>query len=337
MIKKDNSVYVIAEIGGNHEGSFEQAKALLHDAISSGADAIKFQIYTGETLVNREVDPDRVKHFDKFALKLDQYLELSDICKENKVDFLASVWSEDLINIFKERMPFFKIGSGDLTAFPIIKKIVNTKKPIIISTGLADMDEIRRTVDYIYNCNQIYKNKGMLGILQCTSMYPIPNSEANLSVISSIRNIFPEVSVGYSDHTEGVDAVEFAISLGAKIIEIHFTDDRKNKIFRDHKVSFTSHEIQKLIKKSKIIIEMIGNGQKSPTYSEINSEHIISFRRGIYPRSNFPKGHVFTEDDFISLRPCKGIPASDIALFIGKKCQRDLRKLEIIQKTDFSD
>ena len=104
MIKKDNSVYVIAEIGGNHEGNFEQAKVLLHDAISSGADAIKFQIYTGETLVNNVIDPDRVKHFNKFALTLNQYLELSDICKENKVDFLASVWSEDLINTFNQHL-----------------------------------------------------------------------------------------------------------------------------------------------------------------------------------------------------------------------------------------
>ncbi len=335
MIKEGKDIYVIAEIGGNHEGNFEKAKSLLGDAISSGADAIKFQIYTGDTLVNEMVDPDRVKHFNKFALKLEQYLELSDICKANNVDFLASVWSEDLIDIFKDRMPFYKIGSGDMTAFPIIKKIANTQKPILISTGLSNMDEIKKTVNYIYQCDAMYKNKGMLGILQCTSMYPIPDSDANLSVINSIKNNFPGVLVGYSDHTEGIDAVEVAVSLGAKIIEVHFTDDRKGKVFRDHKVSFTSKEIKRFINKSKKIIEMMGDGYKRPASSEINSGHVVSFRRGLYPKSDFKKGHTFSEDDFVSLRPCKGVSASDVGLLVGKKCQRDLRRLEIIDKSDF--
>jgi N,N'-diacetyllegionaminate synthase len=335
MIKKDNTVYVIAEIGGNHEGSFEKCKVLLKDAISSGADAVKFQIYTGDTLVNKAVDPDRVKHFDNFALKLEQYLELSEICKANGVDFLASVWSEDLIELFKDRMPFYKIGSGDMTAYPIIKKIANTKKPILISTGLSNMAEIENTVNYIYQCDEAYKDKGMLGILQCTSMYPIPNSEANLSVIVSIEKNFPNVTVGYSDHTEGVEAVEVAVALGAKIIEVHFTDDRTNKVFRDHKVSFTSKEIRRFICKTREIIEMMGDGCKQPTNSEIESGHTISFRRGLYPKSDFKKGHVFSGSDFISLRPCKGVSASDIELFTGKKCNRDLRRLEVIEKSDY--
>lgn len=335
MIKKDDSVYIIAEIGGNHEGDFQQAKSLLNKAIQSGADAIKFQIYSGDTIVNKKVDPDRVKHFDKFALQIEQYLELYEICKKNSVHFLASVWDEKQIDLFKDKMPFFKIGSGDLNAFPIIKKICNTQKPILISTGLSDFNEVKKSIEYIYKCDDIYKKKGMLGVLQCTSMYPIPNEDANLNVITTLKNNFPDTIVGYSDHTEGLDAIEIAVSLGAKIIEVHFTDDRKGKIFRDHKVSLTSLEIKNFIKRSSEITKLLGSHDKKPTNSEVISDHITTFRRGLYPRFDFEKNHIFSENDFICLRPCMGISASEYQSLIGKKNRRKLKQLEVLDKSDF--
>ena len=262
MIKNDGSVYVIAEIGGNHEGNFEYAIELCLDAIKAGADAVKFQIYTGETLVNKKLDPDRVEHFNKFSLSSNQYQELASICQKNNVDFIASIWTEEDIEEFESRMPFFKVGSGDLTAYPILARIVKTKKPILLSTGLASIEEIQSTVDFIHRLDPIYQKKNMLGILQCTAMYPIPDTDANLSTITKFKTLFPNALIGYSDHTVGTYAAEIAVALGAQILELHFTDQKENRSFRDHQVSFTSPEIVELKKRLQIISDLLGDGDK---------------------------------------------------------------------------
>ena len=136
----NDDIYIIAEIGGNHEGNFDKALDLLHQAADAGAQAVKYQIYTGETLVNISQDPDRVKHFDKFALSESQYEELAIECQSRNVDFCASVWSENLIEKFSNYLPYIKVGSGDLTAYPILTKFAKINKPIILSTGLATID-----------------------------------------------------------------------------------------------------------------------------------------------------------------------------------------------------
>jgi N,N'-diacetyllegionaminate synthase len=330
MIKKDGSVYVIAEIGGNHEGNFEKAKELLIDAASSGADAVKFQVYTGETLVNKKIDPERVKHFDRFALTTDQFLELADMCKKRNVDFIASVWDIDLIELFADKMPFYKVGSGDLTAYPIFKKIATLGKPILLSTGLANMDEVIATVKYICSCNRVYKKKNMLGILQCTSMYPIPDEDANLKVITEFQKIFPDTVIGYSDHTEGTYAAEIAVALGAQILEVHFTDDKDNRSFRDHKVSFTSKEIRALLQKLNRIKNLLGDGIKKPMQSEIDSGHISSFRRGLYASAELQNGQLIEDCDVIALRPNQGVSANMIEEIINKRTGSELYKNDSI-------
>jgi len=331
---KDNQVYVIAEIGGNHEGNFDKAIELLHLAADAGADAIKYQIYTGETLVNELEDIERVKHFDKFALEESQYVELAKECESRDIDFCASIWSENLIEKFSNFMPFIKIGSGDLTAYPILSRISKTNKPIILSTGLSSMIEIQNAVKYICSINKNYEDPSMLSILQCTSMYPIPDSDANLSVISSLKKIFP-YSIGYSDHTDSTYAAEIAVALGAKVLELHFTDNKESNTFRDHLVSFNSNDLLGLRSKINTILELLGDGEKRPMESEINNGHLKSFRRAIYPTRNIYKGEIVSEKDFIALRPNHGLSAEKIISIIGKKAKRDLNKLEKISISDF--
>jgi N,N'-diacetyllegionaminate synthase len=334
MINKCRGVYIIAEIGGNHEGSFKKAKELLVDAIDSGVDAVKFQVYTGSTLVNSKVDLDRVKHFDKFALTTRQYLDLADICNNFNIDFLASVWDENQILLFSDRMPFYKIGSGDLTAYPLLKIISKTGKPILLSTGLSNLEEVKASVSYIIKCNPIYKNKGMVGVLQCTSMYPIPDSDANLKAISLFKKEFPLLVVGYSDHTVGGYAAELAVTLGAKILELHFTDNKKDRKFRDHQVSFTNLEIKSLINKINKINLLLGECIKKPMSSEIESGHVISFRRGIYFNKDMKNGDMISATDLVALRPCYGIPAEKFEDLIGKKCNKNIKKLEVLKIAD---
>lgn len=321
-----DDVFVIAEIGGNHEGDIDKARKLMHLAIDAGADSVKFQVYTGDTLVNINEDPDRVKHFNRFALTDEDYISLATECIALGADFNASIWNERQINLLDPYMTFYKIGSGDLTAYPLLKAVVLKKKPIVLSTGLSSFDEIHETIRYICSLDEIYLNKSMLSIMQCTSMYPIPNEDANLNVIRTLQNEFP-YSIGYSDHTEGVSAVHYAVALGAKVIEVHFTDDREGKEFRDHKVSFTPDELQSFKAKTKDIVSLLGDGEKRPMKSEVESGHRVSFRRALYPLRDICSGETIKESDLVALRPMHGICASKLNEIVGKKTCKPIPKL----------
>lgn len=330
MKRLDGKAYIIAEIGGNHEGDFNKAKELTVLAANSGADAVKFQVYTGSSLVNVKEDPDRVKHFDRFALPIEQYLELADLCNELDIEFLASVWDESVVDVFSEQMSFYKIGSGDLTAFPILKLTAMLNKPILLSTGLATLDEVKETVDFLKACNSYYEQEGAIGILQCTSMYPIPDEDANLQVMNTLREHFPGAVIGYSDHTVGLKAAEFALVMGAEILELHFTDKKEGREFRDHQVSFTCDDIQELRLKEEQFLALRGDGNKRPMKSEIDSGHVQSFRRALYFRNDFAAGHKISESDLIALRPCNGLAANNLSEIIGKKLKQPVKKLDQI-------
>ena len=323
---------LIAEIGGNHEGDFEYAKKLTQLAIESDVDYIKFQIYTGDSLVNKIESPVRNKHFKKFQLTNQQHIQLAQMCRAHGVGYMASVWDLSFISWIDEYMDVYKIGSGDLTAYQVLKGICKTQKPIILSTGLSTLEEVKASVAFIQSCDPIYFSPNKLSILQCTSMYPIPFEEANLAVMNTLskETLLP---IGYSDHTEGCKALSYSVAMGAKILEFHFTDAREGKKFRDHKVSLTKDETLNLISEIKTIYTLQGNGNKEPTPSELDNKHEQSFRRALFMKSNIKKNQIITEDDIISLRPCHGIPANFLNELIGKKANRNITKLE---KLDWS-
>jgi len=321
----DEDFYLIAEIGGNHQGSFEKAIEICDLAIKSGSNCIKFQLYTAENLVNKEVDFDRYKHFKKFELKKDEHIFLAKKIIEAGLDYTASVWDLKMFKWIEPYMKFIKVGSGDLTAFNFLREFSKTNKPIVISTGLSFLKEVEEAISFIRNCNPIYDNYGMLSVIQCTSMYPINDSEANLLVIrelSKIKNIIP----GYSDHTLGLDALVHSISFGAKVLEFHFTDDKNNKTFRDHQVSLEINDVKELKIKCKKLISMIGGKLKIPLKIEIDNGHTISFRRGIFPSRDIKKGEEITNKNIHCLRPNKGICSSKFNLLIGKRSKENLYK-----------
>ena len=332
--KSKNDVYLIAEIGGNHEGDFEYAKKLTSFAAESGADAVKFQIYTGDSLVNPKYDPDRNKHFKKFELTQEQYIELAQLCNELDITFMASVWDIDAFDYIDSYMPIYKVGSGDMTAYNLIKKMVLTGKPIILSTGLATFDEVKDVVSFIESIDQNYIENKKLALLQCASMYPIPDEDANLNVMNAYKKNF-DIPIGYSDHTIGLDAVEIAVAMGAEIIEVHFTDIREGKEFRDHKVSATKDEIQTLIKKIRKIKLIQGSSDKQPTPSEIKAGHIKSFRRGLYAKREIKKGQIISENDLITLRPLEEIGAEQFYELVDKEISVNKSALSKISKKDY--
>lgn len=318
---------LIAEIGGNHEGDFAYAKRLTQLAIESDADFIKFQIYTGDTLVSPVEGEQRNKHFKKFELAPEQHIELAKMCVDAGKKYMASVWNPEFVKWIDPYIPVYKIGSGDLTAYPVLKKFALIGKPIIISTGLSTMEEVLASVNYIQSVNKLYKNPDYLAVLQCTSMYPIPFSDANLDVMAELRNA-TGLTIGYSDHTIGRKALEIATAMGAEILEFHFTDTREGKTFRDHQVSLTRDDVHDLIRDIQVINELRGTGEKKPVAIELENGHVESFRRAVYPATDLPAGTVLTEEHLITLRPNHGIDARDFDRILGRKLKADVKAFQ---------
>ncbi len=326
---------LIAEIGGNHEGDFDYAKKLTFDAISTDVDYIKFQIYDGKSLVNKIIDEKRFHHFNRFKLSIKQYHELAKICVDNGKKFMASIWSNELIEDFNKYIDVYKVGSGDLTSFSILKQLALIGKPIIISTGLSKFCEVKNTIAFLRSINPIYKDSNFLSVLQCTSMYPIDHADAHLNVMKTFKEEF-KVSVGYSDHTTDLKALKYAFCLGAQVLEFHFTDSRDNKEFRDHKVSLVPKEINELINEIKLINILKGNRNKMPLEIEIKNGHVQSFRRGIYLVKNVKSGEMINENDLITLRPMKGLSAENFYKIVGLKASRDINAYEPLKMNYFN-
>mgnify|MGYP006103427899 CR=1 FL=1 len=322
-----NGPLLIAEIGGNHEGDFAYAKRLTKLAIKSDVDIIKFQIYSGETLVNNLISPNRFKHFKKFQLSKKQHIYLAEMCLANGIKYLSSIWDTKVLKWLDKYLEIYKIGSGDLTAYPIIKEFAKKGKPIILSSGLSNSKEIKNTINFLISKNKKYGSKEFLSVLQCTSSYPTIDQEANLKIVTQLVNN-NSITAGYSDHTIGSLALKSAYTLGAQILEFHFTDTRKNKTFRDHKVSLNLNETKELIIDLKRIKNLLGTNIKKPTASEIKSKHLISFRRGIYLNKNLEKDAKIKESDLVCLRPNIGVDARDYKNIIGRKVKRNIKKLE---------
>jgi len=315
---------LIAEIGGNHEGNFEYAKKLTQLAIDTKVDFVKFQIYTGDTLVSKEESPDRNKHFKKFELTREQHIELASMVTEAGINYTSSVWDLEALKWIDEYIPIYKIGSGDLTAYPVLEVIAKIGKPIVISTGLATEEEVLDSINFIQSVNNVYKDADMLAILQCTSMYPINFSDANLAVMKRLKSL-TGMTIGYSDHTEGSKALIYAAAMGAEVLEFHFTDSREGKEFRDHKVSLTPQEVTDLISELKEIEILSGNEFKRPLDIEISNGHVKSFRRGVYAKININKGDTFESSNLTVLRPNEGMDAREFSALLGKKAPRDYK------------
>tara|TARA_B100000575_G_C23140360_1_gene663454 strand:- start:2582 stop:3631 length:1050 start_codon:yes stop_codon:yes gene_type:complete len=325
--KGKNGPLLIAEIGGNHEGDFDKAKDYLNLAIESGADCVKFQLYSGDTLVNKNLSPNRNQHFKKFELTKNQHLELAEKCLAQGVHYNASVWDLGMLDWIDSYLSFYKIGSGDLTCWPLIEEFAKRGKPILLSTGLSSFNEVSETVKFIRSVNKNYKKEGGICLLQCTSMYPISRLDANLNVLKSFK-LIPNIDVGYSDHTEGDEALHTAFILGASVLEFHFTDHRENKEFRDHKVSLTKDELKQLILKINNTKLLLGKVDKELLPIERENNHHISFRRGIYPKNKIKKGTIIKAEDLIYLRPLEGTDARQYKKVIGSIAQKDIEPLD---------
>ena len=319
-----NKVYFIAEIGSNHEGNFKEAKKILKDCIKSKADCAKIQIYTAKNIVSKKFSKERFHHFSKLKLNVDEYLELAHLTKKSGKDFSASIWDVELISIFSKYLKFYKIGSGDLTNYEIIEKIIKTGKPIIMSTGLSSLKDIGNTIHFIEKNNKKYKNRNMISLLHCNTAYPTPIENSNLGSIIALKKKFKR-PIGYSDHTIGDFVTLLSYLNGAKIIEKHFSINPEKKTFRDHQISFNKEQTDRFLNNINSIKRVNTKKKDLVTISERKQNNFNIFRRSIYVVKNIKKNDILDKNNIRCLRPFKGICATNYFKIIGKKAKKNLK------------
>lgn len=326
--------FIIAEIGGNHEGDFKYAKKLLKLAATTGVDAVKFQIYRGNKIANESISPDRVSHFKKFELTDDKWRELIALANQLGVMFMASVWDLESLEKYDPFLKIHKMGSGDLTSNHFLKATAKKNKPLILSTAMSNVKEIKNAVSIVKKTNPRLIKQHKFALLQCVAMYGNPKNEyANLLSIKKLQDEFPDVIIGYSDHTKGIYACELAMAMGAKVIEKHFTDD-KSREFRDHHISADPDEMKQLVTRARDISIYLGKYEKKPIESVETPQRIKEFRRAVYPSCEIKAGEKLTYSNTVLLRPNEGIDARDYDKVIGKRLRVTKRRFEKLSLKD---
>ena len=330
MFIKKNKIFVIAEAGNNHEGDFKLAKKLIFEAKKSGADAIKFQTIIPELLVSNE-NKKRLKQLNKFKLSFKEFKKLSIYAKERKITFLSTPTDITSANFLNNIQSFFKIASGDNNFLPLIKKIASFNKSIILSTGLADLSLISNSKKIIFDeWKKKSKKKKNLVLMHCVSSYPVEPKNANLLAIKTLRKKYKDCVIGYSDHTIGTLSCITAAALGAKVIEKHFTLNKNQSQFRDHKLSADPKEMRELIKSIRYIEITKGNGIKKLEKGEQGM--LNSIRRKAVSSVDLKKGDILTSKNIKWLRAAGGIRIDNINKIYKKRIKKNLKKNTIIKQ-----
>ncbi len=323
-VGNNNPVFMIAEGGINHNGKLSFAKKIISKAKAAGADAVKFQTFKAEDLASSKSK--YFKIFKKLELDFEEFGELSDCAKSQKIIFLSTPFSNDAVNyLHKINTPAFKIASGDLTNLPLIKHAASKKKPIILSTGMANPIEIRDAVKTIQSTN----NKKII-LMHSVSSYPAPINETNLLSIKYLKEKY-SYPIGYSDNGKDLAVPLVAVILGAKIIEKHFTLNKKMK-GPDHKLSADPSDFENLVKNIRNSTKMLGNGIKKCQPSEL--ENRINARRSITSKINIMKNEVIKNDMITLNRPANGISPKFLTRVIGKKSKKKISAGDSIKWND---
>ncbi|MBA65873.1 MAG: hypothetical protein CMG55_08750 [Candidatus Marinimicrobia bacterium] len=316
----NDNVLIIAEIGNNHEGDFSLAKEMIYLAAESGVDAVKFQTFKTESFIST-LDNKRFKQLKSFELTYEQFNELSIIAKKQGLVFISTPLDIDTAKFLPTIVDAIKISSGDNNFVQLLRTVSKLNKPLILSSGLMNLKQIIKSVNIIQNSSKKIKNKDELAILHCVTSYPVEPVDANLRAIQTLSNTF-DYTIGYSDHTIGINAAISAVSLGARIIEKHFTSDHNFSDFRDHQLSADLDEMTNMVSIIREIEQMFGTGEKNLQKSE--EDIIKAVRRSIVAKKDLLKGHIIGYNDLTYLRPGDGLePAQEIQI-IGKKLKHNV-------------
>lgn len=344
-IALDQPTYFIADIAANHDGDISRAKDLIYQAAEAGADAAKFQHFNAKTIVSKEgfeKFQDQHSHQSKWKKSVfDVYkgaeVDLSwtpilkETCKKAGIAFFTSPYSLELVDEVDPFVPAYKIGSGDITWIEIIKYIASKNKPYILATGASTMEDVNRAVNAALKINE------NLALLQCNTNYTasLENFKfIQLNVLKKYAELFPNLILGLSDHTPGHSTVLGAVTLGARIIEKHFTDDN-NRIGPDHLFSMNPKSWAEMVLRTRELENSLGNGVKKVENNE--KETVVVQRRSLWLNKSLVKGEMVKKDDIDILRPSPqdGIQPYNLNEIVGKKLTKNKKKGENIKNIDF--
>lgn len=322
MITNYPKPFVIAEIGNNHEGNFEVAKKLILEASKAGVDAVKFQTFRASEFLSQ--DHKKFKIYEKFQLSYEQFLNLSLLTKKLKMKFISTPLDLKSVVFLSNIVDLFKISSGDNNFNLLIENVLKQKKKTIISTGILEYKEIQKLVQFIK-----FKNFSLnkLILMHCISEYPAKLEDLNLLSIKFLTKKL-KVKIGYSDHSVGILAPIIAYTLGAQVIEKHFTLDNNYSNFRDHNLSLNPKNMKKLVDSLKETHISLGNYSKKTTSNEFKNKNLM--RRSAYAKENISKNDLLTTDNIKFVRPEIKPNLNVVKKFIGKKSPKEIKKNKLI-------
>ncbi len=331
------NVLIIAEAGVNHNGDINKAKQLIDAAAEAGVDYVKFQTFKADKIVTRTAErasyqnqntgnkDSQYEMLKKLELSEEDHRELIKYCEARNVQFLSTGFDLDSLEfLYGLGIQLFKIPSGEITNLPYLKKIASFGKPIVMSTGMADMEEVEDALEVLIGEGL---SKDNVTIVHCNTEYPTPMEDVNLRAMNSIGRQLG-VNIGYSDHTLGIEVPIAAVALGASVIEKHFTLDR-NEPGPDHRASLEPKELEEMVKAIRNIeLAISGDGIKAPSPSELKNKSIV--RKSIVANKEIKKGELFTENNLTVKRPGTGINPMKWYELIGEKAERNYSKDDLI-------
>ena len=328
------SVYIIAEAGVNHNGDINLAYQLVDAAKTAGVDCIKFQTFKSENLVSHTAqkaeyqkaatgDSSQQDMLKQLELSFGEFVSLKEYCDRKGIFFLSTPFDFESIEFLNSiEMPFWKIPSGEVTNYPYLVALAKTGKPVVMSTGMCEMQEIEDAI-------AVLRENGAsdIKLLHCNTEYPTPYEDVNLKAMKTLRDAFG-VEVGYSDHTKGIEVPIAAVAMGAAVIEKHFTLDR-NMEGPDHKASLEPQELKQMVDSIRHIEAALGSGDKKPSPSE--KKNMAVARKSIVAAKRIKAGDILTEENITVKRPGNGICPMRWKEVLGTRAVRDFEEDELIE------
>ncbi len=326
-MKNKSKTFIIAEIGNNHEGNFKIAKKLVYQAAKCNVDAVKFQTFKTDQFINIK-NKKRFKQLKKFELSQNEFYKLYKITKQLKLKFISTPFDFQSVEFLGKFVDCFKVSSGDNNFYQLIEKILKFKKPTIISTGFLNFNEIKKLIRFIKYCKFPLKK---LTFLHCVSDYPVKDFEANLNSIPYLKKKL-KIKIGYSDHTIGIVAPVIASTIGADVIEKHFTLNKNYSNFRDHNLSADPNEMSQMVQLIRRAKLMMGKNMKIISKSE--KKNLLSTRRSIYASRNIKKFENFNMRNLKVVRSGEGLEPNKIFSILKKKAKIKINKNHLIKNSE---
>ncbi len=332
------TVFIIAEVGVNHNGSLQRAKTMIAEAAAAKVDAVKFQTFRAETVVTRAAtkadyqekatgkEESQYEMLKRLELSLSDFQRLEECCRHNGVEFLSTPFDLSTIDLLVGMgIHKWKLPSGEMTNLPYLRKIGSLGQEIIASTGMCDLDEIAAALEVLESAGTAREK---ITLLHCNTEYPTPMVDVNLRAMEALRRAFPGLKgVGYSDHTLGIEVPIAAVSMGATVIEKHFTLDR-NLPGPDHRASLEPEELSAMVQAIRNIEIALGDGVKKPTPSEFKNKPIA--RKSIVAAQRIVAGETFSEENLATKRPGTGVSPMWWDELIGQTARRNYEEDELI-------